>query len=294
MIRTALMAFTVLCIASGAFAQAELAPLRNQGVRGAIPNRYIVVMKPGVSREARGDIQQRITGIGGKVLHVYTSALNGFSVEISPEGLQALRALPDVDYIEVDQLGSGDTLQPPNPAGTPPSGIDRIDRRLLPLNGTYRYSETGAGVNAYVIDSGIRATHSDFGGRASGAIDFVGDGNGTNDCHGHGTNVAGIIGGSQFGVAKNVTIHAVRVLDCMNRGSVSNFIAGLDWVHNNAVQPAIANMSILADNPSTAFDTAVTNLVNAGVPVTLAAGNNNADACGRIAGAHAGGYHGFR
>src|SRR5262245_19103722 len=120
MIRIALMAFTALCVASGAFAQAELAPLQNQGVRGAIPNRYIVVMKPGVSREARGDIQQRITGIGGKVLHVYTSALNGFSVEISPEGLQALRALPDVDYIEVDQLGSGDTPQPPNPAGTRP------------------------------------------------------------------------------------------------------------------------------------------------------------------------------
>jgi subtilisin family serine protease len=280
MMRTALMAFTALCVASGAFAQAELAPLQNQGVRGAIPNRYIVVMKPGVSREAIGDIRQRITGIGGKVLHVYTSALNGFSVEISPEGLQALRALPGVDYIEVDQLGSGETLQPPSPAGAPPSGIDRIDRRLTPLNGTYSYSETGAGVNAYIIDSGIRATHSDFGGRASGAIDFVGDGNGTNDCHGHGTNVAGIVGGSQFGVAKNVTIHAVRVLDCMNRGSVSNFIAGLDWVHNNAVQPAIANMSILADNPSTAFDTAVTNLVNAGVPVTLAAGNNNVDACG--------------
>jgi len=280
MLRTAVMAFTVLCVATGAFAQAELAPLRNQGVRGAIPNRYIVVMKSGVSREAMGDIRQRITGIGGKVVHVYTSALNGFSVEISPEGLQALRVLPDVDYIEVDQLGSGDTLQPPNPAGAPPSGIDRIDRRLTPLNGTYSYSETGAGVNAYIIDSGIRATHSDFGGRASGAIDFVGDGNGTNDCHGHGTNVAGIVGGSQFGVAKNVTIHAVRVLDCMNRGFVSNFIAGLDWVINNAVQPAVANMSLGADNPSTAFDTAVTNLVNAGVPVTLAAGNNNVDACG--------------
>src|SRR5262249_13997164 len=165
-------------------------------------------------------------------------------------------------------------------AGTPPSGIDRIDRRLLPLNGTYRYSETGAGVNAYVIDSGIRATHSDFGGRASGAIDFVGDGNGTNDCHGHRTNVARIIGGSHVRGAQNRTLPSVRVLDCMNRGSVSNFIAGLDWVRNNAVQPAIANMSILADNPSTAFDTAVTNLVNAGVPVTLAAGNNNVDACG--------------
>src|SRR5262245_995901 len=280
MIRTALMAFTVLCVASGAFAQAELAPLRNQGVRGAIPNRYIVVMKSGISREAMGEIRQRITGIGGKVVHGYSAALNGVSLQISPEGLQSLRALPDVDYIEVDQLGSGHTLQPPNPAGTPPSGIDRVDRRLLPLNGTYRYSETGAGVNAYVIDSGIRATHSDFGGRASGAIDFVGDGNGTNDCHGHGTNVAGIVGGSQFGVAKNVTIHAVRVLDCMNRGFVSNFIAGLDWVINNAVQPAVANMSIGADNPSMAFDTAVTNLVNAGVPITLAAGNNNVDACG--------------
>jgi Peptidase inhibitor I9 len=113
MIRTALMAFTVLCAASGAFAQAELAPLRNQGVPGAIANRYIVVMKPGVSREAVGDFRQRITGIGGKVVHVYTSALSGFSVEISPEGVEALRALPGVDYIEVDQLGSGGTLQPP-------------------------------------------------------------------------------------------------------------------------------------------------------------------------------------
>src|SRR5262249_33500107 len=220
MIRTALMAFTVLCVASGAFAQAELAPLRNQGVRGAIPNRYIVVMKPAVSREAMGDIRQRIAGIGGKVVHVYTSALNGFSVEIAPEGLEALRALPGVDYIEVDQRGSGDTLQPPNPAGAPPDGIDRVDRRLLPLDHTYSYSETGAGVNAYIIDSGIRATHTDFGGRASGAVDFVGDGNGTNDCHGHGTNVAGIVGGSRFGVAKNVTIHAVRVLDCTNSGFV--------------------------------------------------------------------------
>src|SRR5262249_30336896 len=117
------------------------------------------------------------------------------------------------------------------------------------------------------------------GGRASGAIDFVGDGNGTNDCHGHGTNVAGIVGGLQFGVAKNVTIHAVRVLDCNNRGLVSNFIAGLQWVQNNAARPAIANMSILADDPSVAFDTAVANLVNAGVPITLAAGNNTVDAC---------------
>src|SRR5262245_607728 len=126
MMRTVLMAFTALCVASGAFAQAELAPLQNQGVRDAIPNRYIVVSKPGGSREAIGDIRQRITGMGGKVLHVYTSTLNGFSVEISQEGLQALRALPGVDYIEVDQLGSGETLQPPTPAGAPPSGIDRI------------------------------------------------------------------------------------------------------------------------------------------------------------------------
>jgi subtilisin family serine protease len=280
MMRTTLIAFTALCVASGGFAQAELAPLLNQGVPSAIPNQYIVVMKPGVSREAMGDLRQRITGIGGKVLHVYTSGLNGFGIEISPEGLQALRSLPGVDYIEVDQLNSGGTMQPPNPAGLPPNGIDRIDRRLLPFDGTYSYSETGVGVNAYIIDSGIRATHSDFGGRAFGAIDFVGDGNGTNDCHGHGTNVAGIVGGSRFGVAKGVTIHAVRVLDCMNRGSTMRSIAGLDWVRNNAVRPAVANMSITADIPSTAFDTMVTNLVNAGVTVTLAAGNNNMDACG--------------
>jgi subtilisin family serine protease len=260
-------------------AEPALAPILNEGMPNTIPGQYIVVFKQGVAREAVLSAQEKIKGLGGEVRFTYTSALSGFSVKVPPEAVQALRALPGVAYIEANQMGSGHTTQPPNPPTAPPSGLDRTDRRLLPLNNTYTYSETGAGVNAYVIDSGIRATHSDFGGRASGAVDFVMDGNGTNDCHGHGTNVAGIVGGTGFGIAKGVTIHAVRVLDCNNRGFVDSFIAGVDWVTNNAVHPAIANMSIGTDEPSTTLDTAITNSIASGVAYTLSAGNNSLDAC---------------
>ena len=257
-----------------------LAPLMNEAAPNRVPDRYIVVMKEIGTREAVTSAQERVKSLGGRIVHTYDKALNGFTVTL-PKGaegaaaLQALRAMPGVAYIEADQMGSGNVLQPPNPTTAPPSGLDRIDRRLLPLNGTYSYSETGAGVHAYVINSGIRATHTDFGGRASGAVDFVADGNGTNDCHGHGTNVAGIVGGEIYGVAKGVTIHAVRVLDCSNSGLVSNFIAGINWVTNNAARPAVANLSLSSNSPSTALDTAVANSITAGITYTIAAANNS-------------------
>ena len=261
-----------------------LAPLTNEAVPTRIPRQYIVVFKSGAARTSVFAAQEKTKEFGGKVLHTYTTTLSGFSV-ILPENnesaaLQALRALSDVEYIEADQMGKGNTVQPPNPPGNPPTGLDRIDRRLLPLNQTYTYSETGTGVHAYVIDSGIRITHNEFGGRAIGSFNTINDTNGTNDCHGHGTNVAGIIGAKTYGIAKQVTLHAVRVLDCNNRGVVSDFIAGVEWVANNVIRPAVANMSLTTDAPSAALDTAVTNSITSGITYILIAGNNSgADAC---------------
>lgn len=156
-------------------------------------------------------------------------------------------------------------------------GLDRIDQRNLPLNGIYRYFRAGNSVNAYVIDSGIRPTHQQFGGRAFIRADFVGDGQNGNDCNGHGTHVAGTLGGSTYGVAKNVTINAVRVLGCSNSGATSGVIAGVDWVTNNKILPAVANMS-LGGPVNTSLDNAVRNSIAAGITYVIAAGNNNVSA----------------
>jgi subtilisin family serine protease len=160
----------------------------------------------------------------------------------------------------------------------PPSyGLDRIGQRDLPLNAAYGYTTTGAGVNAYIIDTGIRRTHTEFGGRAFAGFDAINDGRNTNDCNGHGTHVAGTVGGSSVGVAKGVRLFAVRVLSCSGSGSTSGVIAGIDWVTANHVKPAVANMS-LGGGPSAALDNAVRNSIAAGVTYVIAAGNSNIDA----------------
>ena len=165
------------------------------------------------------------------------------------------------------------------PSQTPATwGLDRIDQRDLPLNNTYNYNQTGQAVHAYIIDTGMRATHQQFTGRVGNGADFVGDGQGTNDCHGHGTHVAGTTGGTTYGVAKLVTLHAVRVLNCQGSGTNSGVIAGVDWVTANHGSPAVANMS-LGGGISTALDSAVNNSVNSGVSYAVAAGNSNANAC---------------
>jgi subtilisin family serine protease len=158
----------------------------------------------------------------------------------------------------------------------PPWGLDRIDQRNRPLSGTYTYNFTGSGVRVYVIDTGIRTTHTQFGGRASNVFDALG-GTGA-DCNGHGTHVSGTVGGSTYGVAKSALLRGVRVLDCNGSGSTSGVISGVDWVTANHISPAVANMS-LGGGVSSALDTAVNNLSNSGVPIAVAAGNSNANAC---------------
>jgi subtilisin family serine protease len=243
-------------------------------VQNKIPNQYIVVFKDDVSAS---ELDSRAAALalarGGFARHVYKHALKGFSATLRENEAIALSQDPSIDYVEEDGVMSASQTTQYNP----PWGLDRIDQRDLPLSATYTYNNTGAGVHAYVIDTGIRPTHQEFGGRASIAADFVGDGQNGNDCNGHGTHVAGTIGGATYGVAKGVTIHAVRVLDCSGNGSTSGVIAGVDWVTANRINPAVANMS-LGGGVQTSLDAAVRNSVNSGVTYTIAAGNSNIDA----------------
>jgi aqualysin 1 len=237
------------------------------GASEPIPGQYIVVLN---DQEATPEgvatfVQERPVG---RVLHTYSRAIRGFAAQLSDEQVAALRADPDVAYVEQDQVMRLTTTQT-----SATWGIDRSDQRALPLSGTYTYVNTGAGVSAYIIDTGIRFDHVDFGGRAVTGFDAV-DGGSADDCNGHGTHVAGTVGGTTYGIAKSARLVGVRVLSCSGSGTTSGVIAGIDWVTANHVKPAVANMS-LGGGASTTLDNAVKNSIAAGVSYAIAAGNGN-------------------
>jgi subtilisin family serine protease len=244
----------------------------------AIPNRYIVVLHDdaaiasGDYAAVLGRVQMVTRGRAAVPEHVYAFALRGFAAFMSEDDALAISRDPLVAYVEEDSEMHAIATQT-----GPPWGLDRIDERDRPLSGTYSYTRTGSGVNVYVIDTGIRRTHTQFGGRAFSAFTAINDGRGTTDCNGHGTHVAGTVGGSTYGVAKSARLHAVRVLNCSGSGLTSGVIAGVDWVRANHVKPAVANMS-LGGGASSSLDTAVRNSIASGVAYAVAAGNSNANA----------------
>jgi subtilisin family serine protease len=257
--------------------QPDSPKLLRRGPR-AIPNQYIVVLDQDATGP-RGDIATALTraenllqGFGRTPAYVYGRAINGFAVDLTEAEAIALSQDPRVLFVEEDSVMDAFVTQT-----GPPWGLDRIDQRDRPLSGTYAYATTGAGVNAYIIDTGIRRTHNQFGGRAFSGFTAINDGRGTNDCNGHGTHVAGTVGGATYGVAKGVRLFAVRVLSCSGSGSTSGVIAGVDWVTANHIKPAVANMS-LGGGISNALDTAVRNSIAAGVTYSIAAGNSSINA----------------
>jgi subtilisin family serine protease len=263
----ALLAATVGMAAPATAAQGQIL---NADSATAIQGSYIVVLK-----DSAKSASPTLAGkYGGSVKHVYKSALNGFAATMSAAQARRLAADPAVEYVEADQVVHTTATQT-----NPPSwGLDRIDQRDLPLNRAYTYPTTATNVNAYIVDTGIRLTHSDFGGRARTGFDAVTPGGTANDCNGHGTHVAGTVGGTAHGVAKGVTLYAVRVLSCSGSGSITGVVAGVDWVTSNHRKPAVANMS-LGGGANATLDAAVRRSIAAGVTYAVASGNSNTNAC---------------
>lgn len=237
---------------------------------------WIVVFKPGVA-DPPGLARQLVDRHGGSIRFVYRYAIQGFGGSIPAQAIQGISKNPNVAFVERDaeMMVDGDQTDPPS------WGLDRIDEADLPRDGVYHYDFDGTDVNAYIIDTGIRTSHNDFGGRAAPGFDAIDGTPDGNDCHGHGTHVAGTVGGSSYGVAKGVNLIAVRVLGCSGSGSTAGVIAGVDWVkqqHQGGSLPSVANMS-LGGGASTALDQAVASAVAAGVTFAVSAGNSSTSAC---------------
>lgn len=284
----------LLFILSLTFICAGAAPAEEPGlVRGMdsperIPGQFIVVLKENVILDHQRTRQydsreQTVLSIanglsaryGGDVQRIYAYALNGFLLQNAHESIAiGIAKDPEVAYVQADRMAYTSNTQSPVTWG-----LDRIDQRDLPLDDSFTYANDAQNVNVYVIDTGIRATHNDFGGRVKPGFTAISDGRGTDDCNGHGTHVAGTIGSVTYGVAKGVLLYPVRVFGCTGGSAYSTIIAGVDWVAQNHIKPAVVNMSLGGPGDS-AMDQATNNLLNLGITVTVAAGNSGADACG--------------
>lgn len=276
---TALVVFTISAAAQ-ASSRDQAAPLHAAHSAG-IKHRYIVVLKGRLpsqptkrsERKARAEAKKVAASVNAKPLFVYDADIKGFAAHLSHAQLRRLRHHRKVKYVEQDAR-----VEETGTQTAAPWNLDRIDQRSLPLNGTYHYSSEGAGVRVYIIDTGIQADHPDFGSRAHNALNTVDIGN-ASDCNGHGTHVAGTVGGTKYGVAKLATLVGVKVLSCSGSGSTSGVIAGVNWVTKHHVaDKSVANMS-LGGAASPALDAAVNELIASGVFVSAAAGNSNANAC---------------
>lgn len=280
---TALLLLVPL-LASGtdALADPSRSPLPIERSTGAIPGQYIVSLNP--EQTPDGVLRQ----LGVKPMFTYDTALSGFAARLTPSQLAVARTIPAVKAVEENATVSVVLPPPVTPAArTRPDeravtaqswGLDRIDQRLRPLDSEFAAVGTGSGVSAYIIDTGIDTGHSEFGGRASVGFDAIGDGRAGQDCNGHGTHVAGTVGGSTYGVARSVSLIAVRVLNCAGQGSVAGVLAGFDWVAKNARQPAVLNGS-LGGGASTSIDAAANTVADRGVLPVVAAGNEAQNAC---------------
>ncbi|AMM29795.1 S8 family peptidase [Acinetobacter pittii] len=251
--------------------------LGSSEAKGIIKNQYIVILNKdvGSSNEfAQGIAKQH----GGKVLQTYDAVLKGFAIYLPDVAgtafVEAMKKNPKVVSVENDTIMKVDATTQSNPDW----GLDRIDQKNLPLDSAYSYLQTGSGTTAYIVDTGILSTHQQFSGRVLSGYTAISDGNGTSDCHGHGTHVAGTVGGSTYGVAKNVSLVPIRILGCDGSGASSNVIAGLDWILKNGKKPAVVNIS-LGGEANASLDSAVENLFNNGYVMVVAAGNSNTDAC---------------
>ena len=240
------------------------------GVR-AIPGAYIVQLKAGA------DIGGLTRGLAVSPRYTYQAAVHGFAANLTERQLDAVRRNPHVLTIEQDAIVDNalDTTQT-----NPPSyGIDRIDQRNLPLSNSFTYTATGAGVHAYIIDTGIDASHPNFGGRAS--FDFNAIDSNNTDCNSHGTHVAGTIGSASYGVAKGVRLHGVKMLNCSGSGTTSAAVNAVNWVRLNAQRPAVANTS-WNWTPSSTLQTALVNMINSGVFLATSGGNTGSNSCDRL------------
>ena len=279
-LRSALLATSALTLAACQASDEIAAPSTDASFAATpaaasqrIPNRYIVVLRND-ARDVPGLARGLAAAHGGSVGHVYEAALKGFSITLGSEtAANAIARNPNVAFVEPDQEMTASIVQ----SGAT-WGLDRIDQRLLPLSTTFTYTATASNVTAYIVDTGILPGHTEFGARASTGYDAITPTAPKADCNGHGTHVAGTVGGNTYGVAKGVALVGVRVLDCNGSGSNAGVIAGVNWVAANAKKPAVANMS-LGGGASTALDAAVNGAINAGVTFVVAAGNSNRNAC---------------